>query len=129
MEMWIKIGDEKFKLQGAMAKVLEEVVKKAKEKGEEVQLLSFHAGKKERRRLKRELRAVNKNLVLAAKNYVRWHYEIEARRLKRLIRELKKKERVNSKGIRVLPKGVKKEIEKLNAQLEEVLNKISQYSS
>ena len=127
--MWIKIGEEKFKLQGAMAKVLEEVVKKAKEKGEEVQLLSFHAGKKERRRLKRELRAVNKNLVLAAKNYVRWHYEIEARRLKRLIRELKKKERVNSKGIRVLPKGVKKEIEKLNAQLEEVLNKISQYSS
>ena len=72
---------------------------------------------------------MNKNLVLAAKNYVRWHYEIEARRLKRLIRELKKKERVNSKGIKVLPKGVKKEIEKPNAQLEEVLNKISQYSS
>jgi len=123
MELWAKIGDEKVKLQGSMVKVLEELLQKAN--GKEAQLLSFHAGQKERRRLKRELRCANKNLLEAARNYVRWYYTIEARKLKRQIKELKKKERVNSKGIRFLPKGVEAKIEELQKRLEEVNAKLS----
>jgi len=123
MELWVKIGDEKVKLQGSMVKVLEEVLQRAN--GKEVQLLSFHTGQKERRRLKRELRCANKNLVEAAKNYVRWYYTIEARKLRRQIKELKKKEKVNSKGIRFLPKGVKAKIEELQKKLDEINAKLS----
>ena len=123
MELWAKIGDEKVKLQGSMVKVLEELLQKAN--GKEAQLLSFHAGQKERRRLKRELRCANKNLLEAARNYVRWYYTIEARKLRRQIKELKKKERVNSKGIRFLPKGVEAKIEELQKRLEEVNAKLS----
>ncbi len=123
MELWAKIGEEKVKLQGSMVKVLEELLEKGKDK--EVQLLSFHAGQKERRRLKRELRCANKNLIEAARNYVRWFYTIEARKLRRQIKELKKKERVNSKGIRFLPKGVQAKIEELQKKLEEVNAKIA----
>jgi hypothetical protein len=125
MELWAKIGDEKVKLQGSMLKVMEELVNLAREKGGEVQLLSFHAGQKERRRLKRELRCAGKNLVEAARNYVRWAYEIERRKLGRQIKELKKKEKVNSKGIRFLPKGVQKRIEELQEQLKAVEEKLS----
>ncbi len=123
MELWAKIGEEKVKLQGSMVKVLEELLEKGKDK--EVRLLSFHAGQKERRRLKRELRCANKNLLEAARNYVRWFYTIEARKLRRQIKELKKKERVNSKGIRFLPKGVQAKIEELQKKLEEVNAKIA----
>lgn len=125
MELWAKIGDEKVKLQGSMLSVMEQILQKAKEKGGEVQLLSFHAGQKERRRLKRELRCAGKNLVEAARNYVRWAYQIEARKLRRQIKELKKKEKVNSKGIRFLPKGVQKRIEELEAKLSEVNEKLA----
>jgi hypothetical protein len=123
MELWAKIGDEKVKLQGSMLKVLEELLEKGRDK--EVQLLSFHAGQKERRRFKRELRAAGKNPVEAARNYVRWAYIIEARKLRRQIKELRKKEKVNSKGIKFLPKGVEKKIEELQAQLEAVNRKLS----
>ena len=125
MELWAKIGEEKVKLQGSMLKVMEELLQRAKESGADVQLLSFHAGQKERRRLKRELRCAGKNLVEAARNYVRWAYQIEARRLRRQIKELKKKERVNSKGIRFLPKGVQKRVEELEAKLAEVNEKLA----
>ena len=123
MELWAKIGEEKVKLQGSMLKVMEELLEKAK-KGGEVKLLSFHAGQKERRRLKRELRCANKDLVAAARNYVRWAYAIEQRKLKRQIKELKRREKVNSKGIAFLPKGVQKRIEELSAKLEEVNQKL-----
>ena len=125
MELWAKIGEEKVKLQGSMLKVMEELLQRAKESGADVQLLSFHAGQKERRRLKRELRCAGKNPVEAARNYVRWAYQIEARRLRRQIKELKKKERVNSKGIRFLPKGVQKRVEELEAKLAEVNEKLA----
>ncbi len=125
MELWAKIGDEKVKLQGSMLKVMEEIVKLAKEKGADAQLLSFHAGQKERRRLKRELRCAGKNLVEAARNYARWAYEIERRKIRRQIKELKRKERVNSKGIRFLPKGVQKRIEELQEQLKAVEEKLA----
>ncbi len=123
MELWAKIGDEKVKFQGSMVRVLEELLEKAN--GKEVQLLSFHAGQKERRRLKRELRCANKNLLEAARNYVRWFYTIEARKLKRQIKELKRREKVNSKGVVYLPKGVKAKIEELQKRLEEVNSKLS----
>jgi len=123
MELWAKIGEEKVKLQGSMLKVMEELLEKSKN-GDEVKLLSFHAGQKERRRLKRELRCANKDPVAAARNYVRWAYEIERRKLKRQIRELKRREKVNSKGIVFLPKGVQKRIEELKAKLEEVNPKL-----
>ncbi len=125
MELWAKIGDEKVKLQGSMLAVMEQLLERAKEKDGQAQLLSFHAGQKERRRLKRELRAAGKNLVEAARNYVRWSYQIEARKLRRQIRELKKKEKVNSKGIRFLPKGVQKRIEELEGQLAQVREKLA----
>ncbi len=124
MELWARIGDEKVKFQGSMLKVMEQIVEKGKDK--EVQLLSFHAGQKERRRLKRELRAANKNLVEAAKNYVRWAYMAELRKIRRQIKELKKKEKVNSKGIVYLPKAVEEKIEHLKSQLEQVQEKLSQ---
>jgi predicted nucleic acid-binding Zn-ribbon protein len=124
MELWARIGDEKVKLQGSMLKVMEQIVEKGKDK--EVQLLSFHAGQKERRRLKRELRAANKNLVEAAKNYVRWAYMAELRKIRRQIKELKRKEKVNSKGIVYLPKAVEEKIEHLKSQLEQVQEKLSQ---
>ncbi|NPA14376.1 MAG: hypothetical protein GXN97_04245 [Aquificae bacterium] len=123
MELWAKIGDEKVKFQGSMVKVLEELVQKAQ--GKEAQLLSFHAGQKERRRLKRELRAAGKNLVEAAKNYVRWYYTAEARKIRRQIKELKRREKENSKGIRYLPKGVVEQINRLQKQLEEINQKLA----
>jgi len=118
MELWAKIGEEKVKLQGSMFNVLKQLLEKGR--GQEVKLLSFHAGQKERRRLKRELRCANKNLLEAARNYVRWYLQIEERKIKRQIKELKRKERINSKGITYLPKGVKERI----SQLEEKLNQI-----
>ncbi len=118
MELWAKIGDEKVKFQGSMFNVLKQVLEKGQ--GKEVKLLSFHAGQKERRRLKRELRCANKNLVEAARNYVRWALQIEERKIRRQIKELKRRERQNSKGITYLPKGVKERI----AQLQEQLNKV-----
>jgi len=123
MELWAKIGDEKVKLQGSMVKVLEEVLERGKDK--EVQLLSFHAGQKERRRLKRELRAANKSLKEAARNFVRWFYAAEARKIRRQIKELKRRERVNSKGVRFLPKGVEEKIAELQKRLEEINQKLS----
>jgi len=118
MELWAKIGDEKVKFQGSMFNVLKQVLERGQ--GKEVKLLSFHAGQKERRRLKRELRCANKNLVEAARNYVRWALQIEERKIRRQIKELKRRERQNSKGITYLPKGVKERI----AQLQEQLNKV-----
>lgn len=118
MELWAKIGEEKVKLQGSMFNVLKQLLEKGR--GQEVKLLSFHTGQKERRRLKRELRCANKNLLEAARNYVRWYLQIEERKIKRQIKELKRKERINSKGITYLPKGVKERI----SQLEEKLNQI-----
>ena len=118
MELWAKIGDEKVKFQGSMFNVLKQVLEKGQ--GKEIKLLSFHAGQKERRRLKRELRCANKNLVEAARNYVRWALQIEERKIRRQIKELKRRERQNSKGITYLPKGVKERI----AQLQEQLNKV-----
>ena len=118
MELWVKIGDDKVKFQGSMFNVLKQVLEKGQ--GKEVQLLSFHAGQKERRRLKRELRCANKNLVEAARNYVRWVLQIEERKHRRQIKELKRREKINSKGIAYLPKGVKERI----TQLEEKLNQI-----
>jgi hypothetical protein len=65
MELWAKIGKTNKKFQGSMKKVMEDLLKEAKGK-KTVQLLSFHAGKKERRRLKRELRASGKDLIKTA---------------------------------------------------------------
>ena len=123
MELWAKIGEEKVKLQGSMLKVMEELLERAKS-GDQVKLLSFHAGQKERRRLKRELRSAGKDLVAAARNYARWAYTIELRKLKRQIKELKKKEKVNSKGIAFLPKGVEERIKELQKRAQEINEKL-----
>jgi hypothetical protein len=123
MELWAKIGDEKVKFQGSMFNVLKQVLEKGQ--GKEVQLLSFHAGQKERRRLKRELRCANKNLVEAARNYIRWALQIEERRIKRQIKELKRKERVNSKGISYLPKGIQERINQLEEQLNTIREELA----
>jgi len=79
MELWAKIGKTNKKFQGSMRSVMESLLKEAKGK-KTVQLLSFHAGKKERRRLKRELRKAQKDLVTTAENIVSWYQEIENRK-------------------------------------------------
>ena len=79
MELWARIGKTNKKFQGSMRTVMESLLKEAKGK-KNVELLSFHAGQKERRRLKRELRKAQKDLVATAQNIVNWYQQIESRK-------------------------------------------------
>lgn len=69
MELWARVGRTNKKFQGSMKKVMEDLLKEAKGK-KTVELLSFHAGKKERRRLKRELRASGRDLLKTAEKLI-----------------------------------------------------------
>ena len=123
MELWARIGKTNKKFQGSFKKVVEDLLKEAKGK-KTVQLLSFHAGQKERRRFKRELRANDKDLVKTATAIVRWYYTIELRRLRRRIKELKKKARYTSKGeIFYCPK-IMEEVKALQEKEQDLLKKL-----
>ena len=126
MEIWVKIGRTKKKYQGSLRSVMESIVKDGKGK-KTVQLLSFHAGQKERRRLKRELRANDKDLLKTAISIARWFYEIDRRKIRRRIKELKKRARYVSKGeVFYRPKimdqvrDLEKQLEGINKKLEEL---------
>jgi len=97
MELWVKIGRTKKKFQGSFRDVMEALLKESRGK-KTVELLSFHAGQKERRRFKRELRSHNRDLVKTAASLVRWFYTRDARLLRRRIKELKRRARYLSKG-------------------------------
>ncbi len=89
MEMVVSIGGNKVKYQGSFKSIMEKLVEDGKDK--EVKLLSVHAGKKELRRLKRELRANNKDLYATAKKLAKWFLTSEYRCINRKLKELKKK--------------------------------------
>ncbi|OMH39826.1 hypothetical protein [Desulfurobacterium indicum] len=69
MELWVRAGDEKVKLQGSLKAIYQALLEKFKESP---QILAFNGSKKERRRFKRELRAAKKDLLKAAENYLNW---------------------------------------------------------
>ncbi len=71
MEMWVKIGDKVTKFQGSMYSVVSQLVEKASD-AKDVKLMCWHAGQKERRRLKREFRAAGRDLVKMAVNLKKW---------------------------------------------------------
>ncbi len=125
MEIWVKIGDTKKKYQGSFRAVMESIVRDAKGK-ESVQLLSFHAGQKERRRLKRELRANDKDLLKTASAIARWFYEIDRRKIRRRIKELKKRARYVSKGEIFYRKDIMEQVKALEKQLEEIDKKLEE---
>ncbi len=125
MELWAKIGNSKKKFQGSFRSVMESLAKEAKGK-KTVQLLSFHAGQKERRRLKRELRANDKDLYKTAVAITRWFYLIDLRKTRRRIKELKRKARYLSKGeVMYCPKIMDK-VKELEGQLEDIKGKLEE---
>ena len=125
MELWAKIGRSKKKFQGSFRSVMEEIVKEGKGK-KTVQLLSFHAGQKERRRFKRELRANDKDLLRTASSIARWFYLSDMRKIKRRIKELKKRARYVSKGeIFYCPKTME-QVRELESRLEEIKNRLEE---
>ncbi len=125
MELWAKIGRTKKKFQGSFRSVMEEIVKEGKGK-KTVQLLSFHAGQKERRRLKRELRANDKDLLKTASSIARWFYLSDMRRIRRRIKDLKKRARYVSKGeVLYCPKTME-QVRELEGKLEEIRSKLEE---
>ncbi len=125
MELWAKIGRTEKKFQGSFRDVMESIVKEGKGK-KTVELLSFHAGQKERRRLKRELRANDRNLFRTAVAITRWFYLIDLRRTRRRIRELKRRARYVSKGeVFYCPKTMER-IRELEGKLEEIRGKLEE---
>ena len=125
MELWAKIGRSKKKFQGSFRSVMEQLVKEAKGK-KTVQLLSFHAGQKERRRFKRELRWHDKDLLKTASAIAIWFYEIDRRKIKRRIKELKKKARYVSKGEVFYCPEIMKQVKELEGKLSEIEKKIEE---
>ncbi len=123
MELWARIGEEKRKFQGSFRKVMEQVAQEGK--GKEVKLLSFHASQKERRRLKRELRANGKDLVKTAREITRWFYRIDRRRVRRKIAYLRKRARFTSKGEVFYCPQVMEKVRALEEKLREIDSKLS----
>ncbi len=125
MELWVKIGRSKKKLQGSFRDVMERLLEESKGK-KTVQLLSFHAGQKERRRFKRELRANGKDLVKTATAVVRWFYLRDARALRRRIKELKKRARYLSKGEVLYCSGTLERARALEEELKRVESRLEE---
>ncbi len=125
MELWVRIGRTKKKFQGSMRSVMESVVKEGKGK-KNVELLSFHAGQKERRRLKRELRANGRDLMKTASSLARWFYLRDLRRTSRRIKELKRRAKYLSKGEVLYCPKVMERVKELEGQLGEIKSKIEE---
>ncbi len=113
MELWVKVGEEKRKLVGSLWKVSEEV---SNLEGE-VKILSIHAPSRERRRVKKLIREKEGNVREAFKELALWFRKREARKIRRRIKELKKRAVINSKGERYYRPSLLKEIEKLEERL------------
>jgi len=115
MEMVVSIGGNKVKYQGSFQKVMENIVKDGKDK--EIKILSVHGHQKELRRLKRELRANNKDVYETAKSLSKWFLVKEYRAINRTLKELKKKE----------DKGSKKRYEELKEKLNQLEERCKLY--
>ena len=128
MELWVKIGDEKKKYQGAFGKVMGDLWRDAKEKGGPVQLLSIHSHKKELRRFKREMREHEGNLVEVAKCIAVWFLQKDMRKIRRKIKELKALARyTNSKGEVKFKKGAMRVVGELEEKLRKIEEEIKQF--
>ncbi len=128
MELWARIGKTNKKFQGSFLGVMESLLKEAKGK-KNVELLSFHAGQKERRRLKRELRKNGKDLVATARSIARWYYIRDIRRANRKIKELKRKARYTSKGEVLYCPKVLERVEELKAHKSSLESKLEGLSA
>ncbi len=124
MELWVKINGEKKKYQGSFRSVMESLVKEGK--GKEVQILCMHAPPRERRRWKRELRWYDRDVLRTASAIATWFYTREYRRLRRRIKELKKRARYLSKGEIMYNPRVMKVVEELQNRLSEIEKKIQE---
>ncbi len=122
MEMWIKAGDEKKKLQGSFRKVMEDIVK---EGDKEITLLAVNSHQKELRRLKRLLRWYDKDLKEVARQMLIKYYKSDKRKLKRQIEELKKRARYISKGQIFYCEKIMNQVRDLESKVKEIEEKIS----
>ncbi|HIQ31300.1 MAG TPA: hypothetical protein EYH49_03950 [Aquifex aeolicus] len=125
MELWVKVGRKKKKLQGSMKSVMESLLREAEGK-KTVELLSFHASQKERRRLKRELRANGKDLLRTASSLVRWFYLTELRKVRREIKRLRKRAMYLSKGDTLYRTDAMEEIRKLEERSKHIQERIKE---
>ena len=125
MELWVKIGRSRKKFQGSFRDVMETLLRESRGK-KTVELLSFHAGQKERRRFKRELRSHNRDLVKTAASLVRWFYTRDARQLRRRIKELKRKARYLSKGEVFYCPETMERIRELEDRLREIEDRLEE---
>lgn len=124
MELWVKINGEKKKYQGSFGTVMENLVKDGK--GKEVQILCMHAPSRERRRWKREYRWYDKDILKTASAIARWFYLRDYRRIRRRIKELKKRAKYIVKGeIHYNPK-IMKEVEALKEKLSQIEKKLEE---
>jgi hypothetical protein len=115
MEMVVAIDGNKVKYQGSFKSVMERLAEEGK--GKELKLLSVHAGQKELRRLKRELRANDKDLYKTAKSLAKWFLTSEYRAINRKLKELKKR----------TDKGSIQRYNELKAELEKIEEKCKLY--
>ena len=124
MELWVKINGEKKKYQGSFCAVMENLVKDGK--GKEVQILCMHAPARERRRWKREYRWYDKDIIKTASAIATWFYMREYRKIRRKIKELKKRAKYLSKGEIMYDKRIMKQVEELKNKLSEIEKKIEE---
>ncbi len=122
MEMWIKVRDEKKKLQGSFRKVMEEIVKVDKE---EITLLAVNSNAKELRKLKRLLRWHNKDLREVARQMLIKYYKSDKRKLKKRIEELKKRAKYISKGQVFYCKKIMSQVRELEKEMVRIDEKIN----
>jgi len=108
MEIVLSMDGNKVKYQGSFRKVMENIVKEGKDK--DIKILSVHSHQKELRRLKRELRANNKDVYKTAKSIAKWYLVKEYRAVNRQLKELKNKS----------DKGSQKRYEELKEKLNQI---------
>jgi len=115
MEMVVSIGGNKTKYQGSFKSIMEKLVEEGKDK--DIKLLSVHGSQKELRRLKREMRANDKDLYKTAKSLAKWFLTVEYRKLNRKMKELKKRS----------DKGSQQRVQEIAKQLEAIEEKCKLY--
>ncbi len=124
MELWVKINGEKKKYQGSFGVVMENLIKDGK--GKEVQILCMHASPRERRRWKREYRWYDKDILKTASAIARWFYLRDYRKIRRRIKELKKRAKYIVKGEIYYNSKIMKEVEALKEKLSEIEKKLEE---
>lgn len=83
MRLYVEVNGEHLRFFGNMARVFERLDEAVKGKKGVRLLTVFYDSKKEKRRFKRELREARGNLVKAARRYLNWWRQIQARHRRR----------------------------------------------